>query len=69
VVEAGLYLTAGTKVTLRGFGDERDGSVVAARRLAGGDGLLFRRHSVTGAVEAVARSGVGVRLNSALHAG
>jgi 2,3,4,5-tetrahydropyridine-2-carboxylate N-succinyltransferase len=67
IVEAGLYLTAGTKVTLRGLGDE-DGRVVAARELAGSDGLLFRRNSVTGAVEASARGGIGVRLNSALHA-
>ena len=67
VVEAGLYLTAGTKVTLRGVGGE-DGRIVAARELAGSDGLLFRRNSVTGAVEASARSGIGVRLNSALHA-
>ena len=67
VVEAGLYLTAGTKVTLRGVAGQ-DGRVVAARELAGSDGLLFRRNSVTGAVEASARSGIGVRLNSALHA-
>ncbi len=67
IVEAGLYLTAGTKVTLRGIGDE-DGRVVAARELAGSDGVLFRRNSVTGAVEASARTGIGVRLNSALHA-
>lgn len=67
IVEAGLYLTAGTKVTLRGLGDE-EGRIVAARELAGSDGLLFRRNSVTGAVEASARGGIGVRLNSALHA-
>jgi 2,3,4,5-tetrahydropyridine-2-carboxylate N-succinyltransferase len=67
IVEAGLYVTAGTKVTLRGVGDE-EGRVVAARELAGSDGLLFRRNSVTGTVEASARSGIGVRLNSALHA-
>ena len=67
VVEAGLYLTAGTKVTLVGLGDEQDGRVVAARELAGSDGILFRRNSVTGAVEAVARTGIGVRLNTALH--
>ena len=67
IVEAGLYLTAGTKVTLCGFGDEDDGRIVAARDLAGSDGILFRRNSVTGAVEASARKGIGVRLNSALH--
>jgi 2,3,4,5-tetrahydropyridine-2-carboxylate N-succinyltransferase len=67
VVEAGLYLTAGTKVALRGFTGDDDGRVVAARDLAGSDGVLFRRNSMTGAVEAVARTGTGVRLNSALH--
>ncbi|WP_298459468.1 2,3,4,5-tetrahydropyridine-2,6-dicarboxylate N-succinyltransferase [uncultured Cellulomonas sp.] len=71
VVEAGLYLTAGTKVTLVGAtgpdGAAADGRVVKARELSGVDGVLFRRNSQTGAVEAVARSGAGVRLNSALH--
>ena len=66
IVEAGLYLTAGTKVTLRGF-DGDEGRIVSARDLAGSDGVLFRRNSVTGAVEAVARTGIGVRLNTALH--
>ncbi len=61
VVEAGLYLTAGTKVRV---GDR----VVSARELAGQDGLLFRRHSQTGAVEAISRTGAGVTLNPALHA-
>jgi 2,3,4,5-tetrahydropyridine-2-carboxylate N-succinyltransferase len=60
VVEAGLYLTAGTKVRV---GDR----VVAARELAGQDGLLFRRHSQTGAVEAISRTGAGVQLNPDLH--
>src|SRR6188472_3978800 len=62
VVEAGLYVTSGTKVTLP------DGTVVAARSLAGQDGLLFRRNSVTGAVEVLARTGAGVALNAVLHA-
>jgi len=62
VVEAGLYVTAGTKVTLP------DGAVVAARTLSGRDGLLLRRNSVTGAVEALSRTGGGVELNPALHA-
>ncbi|MGO1627940.1 2,3,4,5-tetrahydropyridine-2,6-dicarboxylate N-succinyltransferase [Microbacterium sp.] len=62
VVEAGLYVTAGTKVTLA------DGRAVKAGELSGSSGLLFRRNSVTGAVEAVERSGVGVVLNDALHA-
>lgn len=62
VVEAGLYLTAGTKVTLA------DGAVVSARDLSGRDGLLFRRNSVTGAVQALVRPGTGIALNPDLHA-
>ena len=62
VVEAGLYLTAGTKLTLP------DGRVVKARELSGQDSLLFIRNSVTGAVEARTRDGHGIVLNSALHA-
>jgi 2,3,4,5-tetrahydropyridine-2,6-dicarboxylate N-succinyltransferase len=67
VVEAGLYLTAGTKVTIAGAGDDA-GVVVAARELAGRDGLLFRRNSVSGAVEAHPRTGTGITLNPDLHA-
>ncbi|NMM25276.1 MAG: 2,3,4,5-tetrahydropyridine-2,6-dicarboxylate N-succinyltransferase [Phycicoccus sp.] len=62
VVEAGLYVTAGTKVTLE------DGRVVKARELSGSSGMLFIRNSVTGTVEARSRSGQGITLNSALHA-
>ena len=62
VVEAGLYLTAGTKLTLP------DGRVVKARELSGQDSLLFIRNSVTGTVEARTRDGHGIVLNSALHA-
>ncbi len=62
VVEAGLYVTAGTKVTLE------DGRVVKARDLSGSSGMLFLRNSVTGAVEARSRNGEGITLNSALHA-
>ena len=62
IVEAGLYLTAGTKVKAP------DGSIVSARQLAGQSGLLFRRHSQTGAVEAiVSDSSVWGGLNDALH--
>ena len=61
VVEAGLYVTAGTKVS------GPDGSIVAARELSGQDGMLLRRNSVSGAVEVVARRGSGVELNAALH--
>ncbi|WP_062516649.1 2,3,4,5-tetrahydropyridine-2,6-dicarboxylate N-succinyltransferase [Demequina gelatinilytica] len=69
VVEAGLYITAGTKVTLKGRTDE-DGNpvVVKARELSGQDGIMFWRNSVTGVIEAVAREGKGIELNSALHA-
>ncbi len=69
IVEAGLYVTTGTKVALVS-GNEEDGvasRVVKARDLSGVPNLLFRRNSVTGAVEAVGRSGDGVRLNSTLH--
>ncbi len=62
VVEAGLYVTAGTKVTLP------DGSVVKALELSGRSGVLFLRNSVTGAVEARDRTGRGIALNDALHA-
>jgi 2,3,4,5-tetrahydropyridine-2-carboxylate N-succinyltransferase len=62
VVEAGLYLTAGTKVRLP------DGEVVRARDLAGAHDLLFRRNSLSGAVEAVPRTGSWGGLNAALHA-
>ena len=62
VVEAGLYVTAGTRVRLP------DGEVVKARELSGAAGLLFRRHSQSGAVEALPRSGRWGGLNAALHA-
>jgi 2,3,4,5-tetrahydropyridine-2,6-dicarboxylate N-succinyltransferase len=62
VVEAGLYVTAGTRVRLP------DGQVVKARELSGADGLLFRRNSVDGAVEAGPRTGTWGGLNAALHA-
>jgi 2,3,4,5-tetrahydropyridine-2-carboxylate N-succinyltransferase len=60
VVEAGLYLTAGTKVTLP------DGQVVKARELSGQDGWLYLRDSRTGRVEARPRAG-RVELNTVLH--
>jgi 2,3,4,5-tetrahydropyridine-2-carboxylate N-succinyltransferase len=61
VVEAGCYVTAGTKVTMP------DGRVVKAVELSGGDNLLFRRNSVTGTVEVVPWRAGGVALNEALH--
>ena len=62
VIEAGLYLTAGTIVTLA------SGQRVKARELSGLSGLLFIRHSVTGTVEARARTGSWGALNAQLHA-
>jgi 2,3,4,5-tetrahydropyridine-2-carboxylate N-succinyltransferase len=62
IVEAGLYVTAGTRVTLPG------GEVVKARTLSGENGLLFIRNSVTGAVELRRRQRSGVALNAELHA-
>ena len=63
VVEAGLYLTAGARVTLP------DGEVVKARDLSGASGLLFRRNSQSGAIEVVPRKGGSWQgLNAALHA-
>jgi 2,3,4,5-tetrahydropyridine-2,6-dicarboxylate N-succinyltransferase len=61
IVEAGLYVTAGTLVALP------DGSVVKGRELSGANGLLFRRNSRNGAVEAVQRTGNWGGLNAALH--
>ncbi|MFS0893226.1 2,3,4,5-tetrahydropyridine-2,6-dicarboxylate N-succinyltransferase [Microbacterium sp. 179-I 3D3 NHS] len=70
VVEAGLYVTAGTKIVLADGPAMPDGGRKTAKGadLSGRDGLLFRRNSLTGAVEAVRRAGVGVTLNDALHA-
>ncbi|UYP20050.1 2,3,4,5-tetrahydropyridine-2,6-dicarboxylate N-succinyltransferase [Rhodococcus sp. Z13] len=62
IVEAGLYVTAGTKVT------GPDGTVVKAKTLSGASNLLLRRNSVSGAVEVVPNKGSGVELNAALHA-
>jgi 2,3,4,5-tetrahydropyridine-2-carboxylate N-succinyltransferase len=61
VVEAGCYVTAGSKLTLP------DGEVVRARDLAGVSGMLFWRNSTTGALEARPRSGSWGGLNAALH--
>ena len=61
VVEAGLYVTAGTLVRLP------DGEVVKGRELSGISGMTFIRHSQSGAVEARPRSGAWGGLNAALH--
>jgi 2,3,4,5-tetrahydropyridine-2-carboxylate N-succinyltransferase len=62
VVEAGCYVTAGSKVRLP------SGEAVKARELSGVDGLLFRRNSLSGSLEVVPRTGRGIELNAALHA-
>lgn len=70
VVEAGLYITAGTKVALRLEGDTGADSkvkIVSARELAGVSNALFRRNSVTGQVEVIAHQGQGIVLNEDLH--
>ncbi|MEY3472853.1 MAG: hypothetical protein RLY22_356 [Actinomycetota bacterium] len=64
VVEAGLYVTAGTKVTIVDGGAER---TAKAAELSGVANLLFRRNSVSGRVEVMPREGAGVVLNSALQ--
>jgi 2,3,4,5-tetrahydropyridine-2-carboxylate N-succinyltransferase len=62
VVEAGLYLTAASKVRLP------DGNTVKARELSGGHNLLFRRNSQNGSIEALPKEGNWGGLNSILHA-
>jgi 2,3,4,5-tetrahydropyridine-2-carboxylate N-succinyltransferase len=62
VIEAGLYVTSGTKVTLP------DGRVVKGAELSGMSGLLFLRDSVSGRVEARPRTNGAITLNDALHA-
>ncbi|MEE4541457.1 2,3,4,5-tetrahydropyridine-2,6-dicarboxylate N-succinyltransferase [Streptomyces sp. V4-01] len=61
VIEAGLYVTAGTRVTLP------DGRIVKALELSGADNLLFRRNSTTGKVEVLQRTGSWGGLNAVLH--
>lgn len=61
VVEAGVYITAGSKITLP------DGKMVKAKELSGANNLLFRRNSQSGALEALAKTGSWSGLNSVLH--
>lgn len=61
VLEAGVYLTAGSKVLLP------DGQIVKARELSGANSLLIRRNSQSGAIEALNKSGSWGGLNSVLH--
>ena len=65
VVEAGLYVTAGTRVSVHADGEQ---STAKASELSGVPNLLFRRNSLTGAVEVLPRTGGTVELNAALHA-
>ncbi|NWL26590.1 2,3,4,5-tetrahydropyridine-2,6-dicarboxylate N-succinyltransferase [Paenarthrobacter ureafaciens] len=71
VVEAGLYVTAGTRVRVPGPADENGedtGQIMKAVELSGVPNLLFRRNSTTGSVEVLPRQGQTVELNDVLHA-
>ncbi|WP_374947079.1 2,3,4,5-tetrahydropyridine-2,6-dicarboxylate N-succinyltransferase [Agreia sp.] len=70
VVEAGLYVTAGTKVVLVDSAPTADGvrRTAKAVELSGVPNLLFRRNSLTGSVEVLPRTGAGIQLNAVLHA-
>ena len=66
VVEAGCYVTAGTKVSV--LAEDGEPKVLKAVELSGASNVLFRRNSTTGAVEAVPWRGEGIALNADLHA-
>ena len=61
VVEAGIYITSGSKITLP------DGKIVKALELSGANNLLFRRNSQSGSLEALPKTGNWSGLNSVLH--
>ena len=61
VVEAGVYITAGSKITLP------DNKIIKAKELSGANNLLFRRNSQSGALEALPKTGSWSGLNSILH--
>jgi 2,3,4,5-tetrahydropyridine-2-carboxylate N-succinyltransferase len=61
VIEAGCYVTSGSKIKLP------DGEFVKAKELSGAAGLVFWRNSVTGALEAKPKTGTWSGLNSVLH--
>ena len=61
LIESGCYVTAASKITLP------DGTVAKGRELSGVSGLLYRRNSLTGALEAISRKGSWGGLNAALH--
>ena len=71
VVEAGLYVTAGTKIAVFGKIAEAlglsEGDTIKGSKLSGVSGVLLRRNSVTGAVEAVDWKSEAVALNEDLH--
>ncbi len=66
VVEAGCYVTAGTKVIVQDMDSKP--KVIKAAELSGSSNVLFRRNSTTGAMEAVPWKAQGIELNAALHA-
>lgn len=69
IVEAGLYITAGTKVLLpKNDPSKGEPESVKAVELSGAPNVLFRRNSISGAVEAIPRIGQGIALNPDLHA-
>lgn len=61
IVEAGIYITAGSKITLP------DGKIVKAKELSGANNLLFRRNSQSGSLEVLPKTGTWSGLNSVLH--
>lgn len=61
VIEAGVYITAGSKILLP------DGKIVKAKELSGANNLLFRRNSQSGSLEVVPKNGSWNGLNSVLH--
>jgi 2,3,4,5-tetrahydropyridine-2-carboxylate N-succinyltransferase len=61
IVEAGIYITAGSKITLP------DGKIVKAKDLSGANNLLFRRNSQSGSLEVLSKTGTWSGLNSVLH--
>ena len=61
IVEAGIYITAGSKITLP------DGKIVKAKDLSGASNLLFRRNSQSGSLEVLPKTGTWSGLNSVLH--
>jgi 2,3,4,5-tetrahydropyridine-2-carboxylate N-succinyltransferase len=67
-VEAGLYVTAGTPLTVCGLRGFDDGIVIKAREVSGRDGLLLRRNGLTGAVEVHPNGAQWSGLNDVLHA-